>query len=49
MLSLVARCEGGMRTGDLHKWDWAMIDRVRFAQCTIPRAKTGTPQVLEIP
>ena len=30
MMALVARCEGGMRTGDLHKWDWSMIDRVRF-------------------
>ena len=35
-----------MRTGDLHSWDWTMIDRVHFEQCTIPRAKTGTPQVL---
>ncbi len=49
MLSLVARCEGGMRTGDLHKWDWTMIDRVDFAECTIPRAKTRTPQVLAVP
>ncbi len=31
MMALVARCEGGMRTGDLHKWDWSMIDRVAFA------------------
>jgi len=49
MLSLVARCEGGMRTGDLHKWDWSMIDRVHFAECLIPRAKTRTPQRLSIP
>jgi integrase len=49
MLSLVARCEGGMRTGDLHKWDWSMIDRVGFAECFIPRAKTRTPQALAIP
>ncbi len=49
MLSLVARCEGGMRTGDLHTWDWTMIDRVAFEQCTIPRAKTQAPQVLAIP
>ena len=49
MLSLVARCEGGMRTGDLHTWDWTMIDRVRFAECFIPRAKTKTPQALAIP
>ena len=49
MLSLVARCEGGMRTGDLHKWDWTMIDRVQFAECFIPRAKTSKPQALAIP
>ncbi len=49
MLALVARCEGGMRTGDLHRWDWAQIDRVHFAECIIPRAKTETPQVLAVP
>jgi integrase len=49
MLSLVARCEGGMRTGDLNRWDWTQVDRVDFAECTIPRAKTGVPQVLAIP
>ena len=49
MLGLVARCEGGMRTGDLHQWDWTMIDRVHFAECVIPRAKTKTPQALAIP
>ncbi len=49
MASTVARCEGGMRTGDLLRWDWAMIDRAAFAECVIPRSKTGTPQVLAIP
>jgi integrase len=49
MLALVARCEGGMRTGDLHRWDWTQLDRVHFAECIIPRAKTGLPQVLAIP
>lgn len=49
VLSIVARVEGGMRTGDLNKWDWTMIDLLHFEQCTIPRSKTGTPQVLEIP
>jgi integrase len=49
MMALVARCEGGMRTGDLHKWDWSMIDRVAFAECFIPRAKTRRPQALGIP
>ncbi len=49
MLSLAARCEGGMRTGDLHHWDWSMIDREHFAECFIPRSKTRRPQQLEIP
>jgi integrase len=49
MLSLVARCEGGMRTGDLHKWDWTMLDRIHFEHCTIPRSKASVPQVLAIP
>jgi len=49
MLAPVARCEGGMRAGDLIRWDWAQIDRVHFAECTVPRAKTGTPQALSIP
>ena len=49
MLALVARCEGGMRTGDLNAWDWSMLDRVHFAECFIPRAKTRTPQRLAIP
>jgi hypothetical protein len=40
LLSLVARCEGGMRIGDLHKWDWTMIDRVHSLQRVIPRAPT---------
>src|SRR6185437_7689954 len=30
-------------------WDWTMIDRVHFAECTIPRTKTRTPQLLGIP
>ena len=49
MLSLVARCEGGMRAGDLNRWDWTQIDRVHFAECIIPRANTRTPQALAIP
>jgi integrase len=43
MLSLVARCEGGMRTGDLHHWDWTMIDRDGFEQCTIVERREEPP------
>src|SRR5256885_1851981 len=49
VLSIVARCEGGMRTGDLNKWDWTMIDREHFAECFVPRSKTGRPQALAVP
>ncbi len=56
MMALVARCEGGMRTGDLNRWDWTMIDRVHFAECFVPRTKsfvprtkTATPQALAVP
>ena len=49
MLSIVARCEGGMRTGDLHAWKWTDIDLDAFASCTIPRAKTAAPEILEVP
>ncbi len=49
VLSLAARTEGGMRTGDLLAWDWSQIDTATFAQCTVPRSKTGLPQVLAIP
>lgn len=49
MISLASRVEGGMRTGDVNRWDWAMIDRVHFAECIVPRAKTNRPQHLAIP
>jgi integrase len=49
LMSLVARVEGGMRTGDVNRWDWAMIDLVHLAECIVPRAKTNKPQHLAIP
>ncbi len=49
MLSVVARCEGGMRTSDLHAWDWTMLDLNGFASCTIPRSKTAAPETLDVP
>jgi integrase len=49
MLAIVARTEGGMRTAELIRWDWMMIDTVDFAACTIARAKTGDVQRLEVP
>jgi hypothetical protein len=49
MLGLVARTEGGMRTRELVRWDYMMIDTVGFMACTIARAKTDEVQRLEIP
>lgn len=49
MMALVARVEGGMRTSDVNRWDWSMIDRVQFARCFVMRSKTASPQPLEVP
>jgi integrase len=49
MLGLAARTLGGMRASDLVRWDWSMIDRVHFAECFVPRSKTGKPDRLEVP
>lgn len=49
LMALVARIEGGMRTSDVIRWDWSHLDRVHFAECIIPRSKTGAPQALAIP
>ncbi len=49
MLAFVARTEGGMRTAELVRWDWAMIDTAEFLACTVARAKTGDVQRLEVP
>jgi integrase len=46
LMSLVARVQGGMRTSDVTRWDWSMVDRVHFAECFVPRSKTGKPQRL---
>lgn len=49
VVSICARCEGGMRTGDINTWDWTMIARPSFATCVVPRSKTETPQEMAIP
>ncbi len=49
LLAFVARTEGGMRTSELIRWDWTMIDTVEFARCTIARSKTREIQHLEVP
>jgi hypothetical protein len=49
VLALTARTLGGARTAECLRWDWSMIDRATFEACTLPRAKTGDFQQLEIP
>ena len=49
LASLVARFEGGMRTAEVLRWDWSMIDTAGFATCTILRAKTGDVVHMAIP
>ena len=49
MLVMVSRTEGGMRTAEIMRWDWSMLDVEGFAVCTIARAKTGDVQTLEVP
>jgi integrase len=49
LVVLVSRTEGGMRTAEIIRWEWTMLDVVDFASCTILRAKTREVQRLEIP
>ena len=49
VVSRCARCEGGMRTGDINTWDWTMVAPPSFATCVVPRSKTETPQEMAIP
>ncbi len=55
MMSLFARIVGGMRTAEVVRWDWSMIDREAFASCTVLRAKrkrgkrTGKIVHLDVP
>ena len=51
MMSIVARCFGGLRTGDLHaiRWESFDVEGGRFAFGWAPRQKTGAPQKLEVP
>jgi len=46
---LVSRTQGGMRTAEVLRWEWTMLDLVDFTRCTIARAKTGEVQHLEVP
>jgi integrase len=50
-MACVARCFGGLRTGDLHALDWSAFDVAQggFEWGWAPRRKTKRPQLLEVP
>lgn len=50
-MACVARCFGGLRTGDLHSLDWSAFDVAlgAFEWGWAPRRKTKRPQLLEVP
>lgn len=47
-MSCVARCFGGLRTGDLHALTWASFE-ADFSVGWAPRKKTKRPQRIEVP
>lgn len=49
LLCLTARCFGGMRTSDLHAWDWGHIDTQGWVDAHVPRPKTKTRDRLGLP
>jgi integrase len=51
VMSVVSRCFGGVRTGDLHAMRWEQLDTQggAFEFGTAPRKKTERPQRLAIP
>lgn len=48
-IALVSRTFGGMRTSDLHAWDWAHIDTRGWRDAYIPRPKTKSTDRLGLP
>jgi len=48
-MSLASRTFGGMRTSDLHAWDWGHIDTARWLDAHVPRPKTKSKDRLGLP
>ncbi|HKO53333.1 MAG TPA: tyrosine-type recombinase/integrase, partial [Polyangiaceae bacterium] len=44
LMSLASRCFGGMRTSDLHAWDWAHVDTDAWQSAEVYRPKTDGPE-----
>jgi hypothetical protein len=49
MMALTSRTSGGMRTSDLHAFDWAMVDTVNWFDAEVPRPKTHSKTRLALP
>lgn len=53
-IAVCARVLGGLRTAEVNRWDWSMVDRVHFAEVKVQRAKakrghTGKVQPFIVP
>ena len=44
MMALTSRCFGGMRTSDLHAWDWSHVDTEQWQSAEAYRPKTDGPE-----
>jgi integrase len=49
VLAIVSRCLGGMRTSDLHAWDWRHIDLDGWETAHVPRPKTKSSERHALP
>ncbi len=49
VMCLASRSLGGMRTSDLHAWDWLHIDVIGWTSAEVPRPKTKSATRLVIP
>jgi integrase len=48
-MAYTSRTFGGMRTSDLHAWDWKHIDTQDWADAHVPRPKTKSSDRLALP
>jgi hypothetical protein len=48
-MALTSRAFGGMRTSDLHAWDWEHVDTVSWRNAHVPRPKTKSRDRLALP
>jgi integrase len=48
-MAFTSRTFGGMRTSDLHAWDWKHVDTVTWLDAHVPRPKTKSSDRLALP